>query len=115
MFRGINVNFPSPPITTLCPPEQRCARLPAAAAMASSTSLKSLDVDSDEEDGFLPERGRILGSPKPPPLCAFLREEMRSLLCSNDGSSSGCVMVILLISAAFLVIVRMVYRRGQMP
>lgn len=81
-----------------------------AAVMASSTSLKSLDVDSDEEDGLMPERGRILGSPKPPPLTTFLREEMRALVCSNSESSSSFVMFLLLLSAALLVIGRMVYR-----
>ena len=78
--------------------------------MVSSTSLKSLDVDSDEEDGLMPERGRIMGSPKPPPLSTFLREEMRALVCANSESSSSFVMFLLLLSAALLVIGRMVYR-----
>ena len=84
--------------------------------MASSTSLKSLDVDSDEEDGFLPERGlRGLGSPKPPSLCAFLRDEMRSLVCANDGSSSSFLRFLLLLTAALLVIGRMVSPARRTP
>ena len=85
-------------------------RASCGGAMASSTGLKSLDVDSDEEDGLMPERGRKMGSPKSKPLCTFLREEMRELVCSNSESASSFIMFLLLLLAALLVIGRMVYR-----
>ena len=85
-------------------------RASCGGAMASATGLKSLDVDSDEEDGLMPERGRKMGSPKSKPLCTFLREEMRELVCSNSESASSFIMFLLLLLAALLVIGRMVYR-----
>ena len=51
-----------------------------------------------------------MGSPKSKPLCTFLREEMRELVCSNSESASSFIMFLLLLLAALLVIGRMVYR-----